>query len=290
MKSKYRLYNILLVFLGLFLVTAVSHRAFAQNVKKNRVRLKVDYIKIMDGEAFLNIKASSKIEKKNVVVSNIGFTVSNEFNDEEIELGSGTTDDNGECKFVLPNLNKIIPDSTNTYTIAVAFGGNESYKRASKSVSFKNADIEAKLVVKDSANHIMGTLRDIALDSLIAGEYLEVQVQRLFSPLRIGEEFNETDEDGTILVPVEEGIPGVDGNLVVEVVLNDSDEYGTVKALVEAPIGVPIVEESTFDQRTLWSPRNKTPIFILVIANFLIFGIWGFLVYLISNFFKIAKS
>jgi hypothetical protein len=290
MKNKYRQYNIFLVFLGLFFVTAISNEALAQNAKKNSVRIKVDYIKIMNGEAYLNIKASSRIKKQNVAVSNIEFSVSNEFDDEEFELGSGTTDGEGESKFMLPSLDKITPDSTNTYTIAIAFDGNDSYKRASRSVSFKNADIVAKLVVKDSINYISGTLKDVAKDSLIEGEYLEVQVQRLFSPLKIGEEFNQTDEDGTILVPVEEGIPGVNGNLIMEVVLNDSDEYGTVKALVKAPIGIPIVEESTFDQRTLWSPRTKTPIFILIIANFLIIGIWGFLVYLISNFFKIAKS
>ena len=59
--------------------------------------------------------------------------------------------------------------------------------------------------------------------------------------------------------------------------------------MVEAPIGVQIVDESTFDQRTMWSPRNKTPIFILVFTNLLIVGIWGIIVYLISNLFKIVK-
>ncbi|VAW18293.1 hypothetical protein MNBD_BACTEROID04-89, partial [hydrothermal vent metagenome] len=95
---------------------------------------------------------------------------------------------------------------------------------------------------------------------------------------------------GAILVPVEEGIPGIDGNLTFEVVLNDSDDFGTVKAIVEAPIGVPIVDESTFDQRTMWSPRNKTPLFLLILPNLLIFSIWGLIIYLITNLFKITKS
>ena len=89
---------------------------------------------------------------------------------------------------------------------------------------------------------------------------------------------------------MEDDIPGVDGVLTLEVVLNDSDDYGTVKALITAPIGIPIVEESTYDQRTLWSPRDKTPISILVFANLLIFGIWGMLFYLMYNLFKISKS
>ncbi|MGB5204645.1 MAG: hypothetical protein WBN63_10690, partial [Eudoraea sp.] len=111
-----------------------------------------------------------------------------------------------------------------------------------------------------------------------------------FSPLKIGEEFNFRDENGTIFVPIEDGIPGLDGNLNIEVVLQDSDDYGTVKAIINAPIGKPIVEESTFDQRTLWSPRSKTPIFILFFTGGLIFGTWGIIIYLITNLFKISKN
>ena len=99
-----------------------------------------------------------------------------------------------------------------------------------------------------------------------------------------------TDEDGTIIAEVKEGIPGLDGNLAIEVVLNDSELFGTVKAIVNAPVGTPIVDESTFDQRTMWSPRNKTPLFLLIFPNILIFGIWGLIIYLITNLIKIKKS
>jgi hypothetical protein len=92
------------------------------------------------------------------------------------------------------------------------------------------------------------------------------------------------------MVEIEKGLPGVDGILTFEVVLEESDEYGTVKALVQAPIGKLIVDESTFDERTMWSPRNKTPLFLLIFPNVLTLGIWGIIVYLIINLFKISKS
>jgi hypothetical protein len=117
-----------------------------------------------------------------------------------------------------------------------------------------------------------------------------VQVKRLINPLRIGEEFNYTDEDGTIIVTVENGIPGIDGKLILEVVYPDSDDYGTVKAVVEAPYGVPVVKDTTFNDRTLWGPRSKTPYFILFFTIFLIIVTWGPIVYLIRNLYKISKS
>ena len=108
--------------------------------------------------------------------------------------------------------------------------------------------------------------------------------------IKIGEDFYSTDENGTIIVPIEEGMPGVDGILTFEVVLNDSDDYGTVKALVKAPIGIPIVDESTFDDREMWSPRNKTPLFLLILPNILTFGMWIIIIYLIINLFRIFKT
>ena len=290
MKNRFEVYFVFLAFLGVFLLTMCSQNLLAQDGEKNRIRISANYFKIMDGQAYFDIKASARIEKKNIEVPNVKLTVFNEFNDEEIELGTVTTNMKGEGKFVLPKLNEITPDSTHTYNFVVSFDGNESFKRASKSVSIKDAGIKAELVVKDSTNYISATLIDVGKDSLLIGESMNVQVQRLFMPHKIGEEFNYTDKNGTILVPVDTDIPGIDGNLTIEVVLNDHDTYGTVKDLVVAPIGTPIVDESTFDQRKMWSPRNKTPLFLLIFPNILIFGIWGLIIYLTLNLFKIAKS
>lgn len=72
--------SLFLVFITVFLGTAV----FAQSAKKNTVRLKVQYEKIMNGEVSFNIKASSRIDKKNISVSNIDFRIFNELEDENI--------------------------------------------------------------------------------------------------------------------------------------------------------------------------------------------------------------
>jgi len=290
MRNQLKFRSIFLVILCVFLLVTGFQQLYAQNAKKNKVRLKAQYVKIMDGEIAINIKATSKIKKKNIKVANLEITVYNELEDEKIKLGTTTTNIKGESKFVIKNTNAIKADSTNTYTIKISFKGNDSYKKASKSISFKDAVIKAKLITKDSLNYISATLIDKSTDSVIVDEGLAVQVQRLFSPLIIGKAFNTTDKNGTILVPIEKGIPGVNGNLIIEVVLDDSDNYGTVKALVNAPIGTPIIDESTFNKRTMWSPRNKTPLFILIFTNILIIGIWGILLYLITNLFKISKS
>lgn len=280
---------ILLIFSGLFFGLFCNQNVYGQEVKKNRVRLSVYYTKVMNSDSYFDLKATARIDKKNTPVSDIELTIYNVLDNDQIKLATVKTDAQGSSKFILKNLSTIKIDSTNTYNLLISFKGDEAFIKTKKSIQFKDATINAEVITKDSINYISASLKETDTDSVLADQSLSVQVQRLFKPLRIGKEFNNTDENGTILVPIEEGIPGVDGNLTLEVVLNDSDEYGTVIAIVEAPIGVPIVDESTFDQRTMWGSRAKTPIFILIFTNLLIVGIWGIILYLIRNLFKIVK-
>jgi len=150
MKNKSIINNIFLVFLSVLLGTST----LAQTAKKNSTRLKIEYVKITNGEVVFNAKASSRVKRKNINLSNISLTFFNEVNDESLILGTITTDSNGQGKLTLDNINSIQPDSTNVYTIKVAFKGNDSFKKASKSISFRNANINAKLITKDSVNYI----------------------------------------------------------------------------------------------------------------------------------------
>jgi hypothetical protein len=271
-----------LVVLSVFLYTS----GFAQD----RVRLKAEYVKIMNEGSYFDLQATAKVNDENVNVSKIELIIYNLVGDEQIEIGKTITNMQGKSRFMLKDLKSIQPDSSNTYNIDISFTGNEAFSDASKSIVFKDAAIEAKLITIDSVNYVTATLIDKSTDSLLIGQSLKVQIQRLFKNLPIGEEFNETDEDGTILVPIPEGIPGVDGILAIEVILSESEEFGTVKTIFKAPIGKHIADESTFDQRTMWSPRNKTPLFLLIFPNILTFGIWGIIIYLILNLIKINKS
>ncbi|WP_242203999.1 hypothetical protein [Aestuariivivens insulae] len=279
-----------LVFTTIFITASGLHSIYAQTAEKNAVRLKIDYTKIMDSVSFFNIKAFSRVNRENIDVPNIDLTIFNELDNEKIKLGTTKTDMHGECKFVLKDFSTIKSDTTSTYHFVVTFKGSDAYKKASKSISFKDASIKTKLKTKDSINYISATLKETEKDSVLSDQLLNVQVQRLFKSLKIGKEFNMTDENGSITVAVNNDIPGIDGNLIIEVVLSDSDEYGTVKALAHAPFGTPIIEDTTFDDRTMWSPRNKTPLFLLLFPNLIIIGIWGIIIYLFVNLFKISKS
>ncbi|MFD1314721.1 hypothetical protein [Namhaeicola litoreus] len=289
MKSYTRIYRISKL-LALVFCLALVQMLQAQDVEKHKVRLNGQYVKVMDGEVMINLKASSRIGRQNVAITGAHIMISNEVGEEEYALGHVMTDENGQGSLVLPSLASLKMDSTTTYTIRALYKGNDTLTKASTRISVRDAKIIARVIEKDSVNYITAQLMDAATDSLLADRSLFTQVDRLIRPLKFGKDFNNTDEEGSIMVKIPDDIPGIDGNLLLEVVLSESDEYGTVKARVNAPVGVPVVQESTFDQRTMWGPKNKAPMYLLIIANFIIFGIWITIVYLIRNLFRISKA
>ncbi len=275
---------------AIIICSVFTQFSIAQDVEKHKVRLNGQYVKIMDGEVFINVKATSRINRQNVGIAGAHIMLSNEVGDDEISLGHVMTDEKGEGRLTLPGLSALKMDSTFTYNIRAMYKGNDTLTRAGTSISVRDAKILAKVIEKDSVNYITAQLIDTATDSVLVDQSLITQVDRLIRPLRFGKEFNNTDDEGSIMVEIPNDIPGIDGNLLLEVVLSESDDYGTVKARVNAPVGVPVVEDTTFDQRTMWSPKNKAPMYLLIIANFIIFGIWITIIYLIRNLFRISKA
>ena len=148
MKGKLKLSSLFIVLLGVFLFTTSFQNLYAQNAKKNKVRLKAYYVKIMNEEVYFDINASSRVDKKNVNVANIDLTVYNEYDDEKIELGTIKTDMNGAGRLVVKGFNSIKPDSTNSYNILISFKGNEDFSRASKRLTFRNANINSRIIKK----------------------------------------------------------------------------------------------------------------------------------------------
>jgi len=122
----------------------------------------------------------------------------------------------------------------------------------------------------------------------ISGQKLKISLERMFAPLGIGKSY-KTDKKGNISVPLLAQYSGIDGKLNFEVSL-ESKKYGTVKYLLSTSIGKPIEDLSTFEDRTLWSPPGKTPLFLLVFPNLLLLGIWCVILLIIINLYKIYST
>lgn len=293
--------SVLLIFMGV--LAFFGNDAYGQE-DKTSARLTVEHVKIMNENSSLNIKAIFKGEEGYEPCENLNFIIykineAEEISEEDSEavseedseavseekIGEVKTNQEGKASFVIPS-QFVTPLAT--YSIRIE--NSDTYKDNEEDVTVIDANLEASVEEIDSVYHIKARFVSVENEPL-AEQTLKVGLKRLFGSLSIGEDDSyETDEDGAILVPIEDGLTGVDGKLTFQVTLKGNDDYGTIIAFVKSDIGVPVKDESTFYQRTLWSPPTKTPILLLILPNVILFGIWGILVLLVINLFKIYKS
>ncbi len=260
---------------------------FAQD-KQYKARLSVDYYNVIGAKPYIEI--ASKFKGKNgyepsmMLDLNVYYQV---IEDSLVFVGKITTNHKGIAKYELNESFDTPLDTLVTYTYIIKIEDSKKFKKAKKSISFLDANISAEVVEIDSVYTIKATLTD-GLGSPIEGKNLKVNLQRMFAPLPIGKRY-KTDSKGTILVPLEESFPGVDGKLVFEVFL-ENKQYGTVTYVLNSSIGIPIKDLSTYDKRTMWSPPSKTPLFLLIFPNLLMLGILFVIFLLVRNLYKIYKS
>jgi hypothetical protein len=277
----------IIVSVALVSVLILCPKAQAQD-KQYKARLSAEYHKVMGENPFLKIEGKFKGENGYEPTKKLTLNVYQELAEDSLVLkGQATTNMTGVAFFDLEPLTQVV-DSVMKNTYVVKIEDSDRFKNGKKSVSFIDVRLAAQVVVKDSVNHIFASLTD-ATGAPLEGQKLSVTVKRLFAPLTIGKTSYKTDDVGAILVPIEESIPGVDGKLTFEVMI-DSRKYGVVSEVFEAPIGTPIVDLSTFDQRTMWSPPTKTPLFLWIFPNLVILGIWGVIFLLVRNMYLIYKS
>jgi hypothetical protein len=122
---------------------------------------------------------------------------------------------------------------------------------------------------------------------------MKIGIQRLGGILSAGDEATyTTDSSGTVTVAVsKDSLPGdVKGNIILAASVEDNDVVGNLSIQEKVAWGVPAkYDNNFFNQRTLWSTRFNTPIWLLAIAYSIILSVWGTLVYLIFQLIKIKK-
>ena len=278
-------YAILVIYVGIMLTTLLQVKAQDGQYK---ARLSVEYHKIMLTESFIEVNVKFRGEDGFEPATALPLNVYHVLDEDSLILVAEIiTNEEGQARLLIEDSQFEKNDSL-IHEYLIKLENSDEFKDTKKAVSFSDANLMAEIVEIDSVIHISAQLTDGA-GKPIAGERLNVMLQRMFAPLTIGKSFYKTDDEGNILVPFEDPLPGIDGILTFEIQL-ESDDYGVVHNVFEARIGKVIVDESTFDQRTIWSPPSKTPIFLWVFANVLILGAWIVIFILVANLYRIYKS
>jgi hypothetical protein len=277
--------------LAIVLLLANFH-AFAQAVDKNSVSLGVNYFAANNTIPYVLVRAKSKIDGKFKPVANIAVAVYLDTTSAATLIGKVLTNNKGEAVTLIPPSLKAKWQQSKKHSFYAVFDGNKQYDANSGDVSVG----KAKIVIDTSADRKI-TATVLALkDSTwqpVAGAELKIGIRRLDGDLSINETATfTTDSTGQTTADFKrDSIPGdTKGNIVLVAKMEDNEQYGNISTEKIVPWGGKFVTiNDTFDRRTLFGTRDKTPIWLLLIASSIIVAVWGIIIKLVFSLITIKK-
>lgn len=212
---------------------------------------------------------------------------------EENLIAKVTTDEKGKAKcFIPPSLKARWDELPMHLFIAVTMDKEEEI---TTEIEITKARIQIDTLSEDGVRSISVTVMMLEDSVWVPAEEVEMKVgiRRMGGILSAGEdETYTTDEDGMVIVELnKEDMPGDElGNIILRARVEESDLFGNLIVEKSAPWGVPTMsDDSFFEQRSLWSTRFKAPYWLLAMAYGIAFTVWGVIIYLIIQIFRIKK-
>lgn len=149
------------------------------------------------------------------------------------------------------------------------------------------ASLKIDYVTEDSVNYCV--VHATSSDTSISGVEVKLYVKRLFSLLPIGDGVT-TDEEGNAKFEFPSDIPAdINGKIEVIAKVEDDENYGSAEVHSASSWCVPRKKIDELE-RSLSGSREKAPIYFIVVSNLLLIGIWGTIIYVVLQLFKIRKS
>lgn len=216
----------------------------------------------------------------------------NEANPEQL-LGTATSNNKGVAILILPEGEEKHASPTFEYTYIAAIENSDQVEDNEEEITVAESGFDMTLEEEDSVRQVRISLKamDAEGNEVPVGEVeVNLYVQRLFGLLPLSDDPETTDADGEVVVEFPANIPGdTAGNLIIVAKIDEHERFGTLEFRRKINWGVPLIIDPRQSARELWSSRANAPIYLIVIVNTMLIGIWGVILYIIYQAFKIRK-
>jgi len=290
MRANY-LHKILFTFCLLLCTTGTI--IYAQDSASTTI-LGIRYFLPANKVPYIEVSTKKKIGRKFEPVKGVGIKV---YLGEEAEnnlLGKVITEKEGIAKVGLPASFKTAWDSLDEFKFIAIADPSKDEEPLTADITIKKAILVLDTISVDDVRTVTAQLKEKKGDQWIAVNDIEMKigVKRIIGVLPVGEEASYT-ADSTGLATAEfkrDSLPGdAKGDLTLTAIVEDNDTYGNLLVEKSVPWGAVSNTKNNFWHRTLWSTGNRAPIWLLGIALSIIIGVWGTILYLIRQLYKIWK-
>lgn len=291
MKLKNHHKSIIILF---FLLGVIIGNTDAQDSTSSPTILSVQYFLPENNLPHISVSTKRKVGKKFEPVTGIRVKVYfNEAIDNNL-LGETTTGVSGEGWVAFPASFKSTWDSLNEFKFVATTLPAKNQEALTEEVSVKKAILVIDTTITDGVKTMTAQLKEKKGNEWVPVNQIEMKlgVKRELGNLPIGESDTYTS-DSTGIASVgfnRDSLPGdKKGNIVLVAKVEDNDIYGNLIAEKSVPWGKIAGTEANFWHRSLWSTGNRAPVWLLILAAGIIFGVWGTLIYLVFKLIKIRK-
>jgi len=269
-------------------------RSNAQDSVASSTVLTVRYFLASNKVPYVSVTTKKKTGRKLEAIN--GTPVNVYFNEVAPEnlLGKTITGITGEGRVALPASFKATWDSLNEFKFVAETDAVAATVPLSADVTVKKAILVIDTASADGVRTITAQLKERSGKDWVAVKDIEIKlgIKRLLGNLTVGDaETYTADSTGTTSAEFKkDSMPGDEnGNIILVARVEDNDVYGNLMVERSVPWGKAPKLEQGFWHRSLWSTGNRAPIWLLALALSIIVGVWGVVLYLIRQLFRIRK-
>ncbi len=273
-------------------LTPVSLYVKAQDSTKKDLLVNIGYYNVNNNVAYLGIHARTKTDGKFKPVGGAKVRLYLDKDSAAYLTGDLITDAKGEAYTTLSPSLKDLWNSSATHTFIALSNGDAAFNAARTETPVAKARLQ---IDTGAGRTISVSVLELKNGSWTPAKSVDIKVavRRMGGDLAVSDkESYTTDSTGKIDAEfTREGLPGdKKGLLTLVAKVEDNDLYGNLQVEKTVPWGSVLNSENSFNNRSLWAARFKSPIWLLFMAYFIFISVWSVLIYLIYQFRKIKKA
>jgi len=282
------------ILITLLLAAIICNAQDSTGNEKKELQLNVSYYHPQNNVPYLLVTTKTKVERKFIGVKDLKVNVYlGDVTDSNL-IQSFQSNTTGEERIYLPMSFKEVWDAASSFTFFAVAPANNEFDETKGEVQVTKAKIEIDTSRTDETKNVIVNITQLQNGEWVPAKEvdLKIAVMRSLGNLPIGdEETYTTDSTGSVTAEFKRDSLFGDnkGNFILIARTEDNENFGNLFAEKIVNWGTAPVIDDSFDYRSLWATRSKTPIWLLGLAGSIIAGVWGTLIYLILQLIKIRK-
>ena len=283
-----------LILMSLLLAVINCFAQDSANTEKKELQLSVVYYQPKDNIPYLLVTTKTKVDRKFIGVKDLKVNVYLNTATDSNLIQSFQSNETGQEKIYIPASFKAIWDQASSFIFIAIAGANKDFAETKGEAQVTKAKIEIDTSRTEETKNVTVSVKQLQNGDWVPAKDVELKiaVKRSLGNLPIGdEETYTTDSTGSVTAEFKRDSLSGDnkGNFILVARTEDNENFGNLFAEKSVNWGRPPVFDDSFNHRSLWATRTKTPIWLLGLAYSIIAGVWGTIIYLIFQMIRIRR-